>query len=183
MAWLEAARASDLEQWATTFAPRDEQQLHGEINVLRYLPLPVLVRAAAGTPAHELSRVLYAGATVGAEVEVSVAEESLVAVAREAGIPAEAIRVEDADAFADRLPVLTCSRIRLLGEPDPTLLAAHAQRIEIALFTGPVLASGRVELLTFLHEQAISATNHRYGNLLPHTLDLTGGRGWERGPA
>lgn len=183
VAWLEAARASDLEQWATTFAPRDEQQLHGEINVLRYLPLPVLVRAAAGTPVHELTRVLYAGATVGAEVEVSVAEESLVEVAREAGIPAEAIRVEDADAFADRLPVLTCSRIRLLGEPDPTLLAAHAQRIEIALFTGPVLASGRVELLTFLHEQAISATNHRYGNPLPHTLDLTEGRGWERGPA
>lgn len=63
------------------------------------------------------------------------------------------------------------------------LREAQAQRVEVVLFTGPVVASGRVELLTFLREQAISATNHRYGNPLPHALDLTGGQGWERGPA
>ncbi|WP_168189720.1 hypothetical protein [Herbaspirillum sp. VT-16-41] len=38
-----------------------------------------------------------------------------------------------------------------------------------------------LRLLAFLHEQAISATDHRYGNLLPYQQDLTGGRGWERG--
>jgi RHH-type proline utilization regulon transcriptional repressor/proline dehydrogenase/delta 1-pyrroline-5-carboxylate dehydrogenase len=72
--------------------------------------------------------------------------------------------------------------VRVLGEVDQALREAHAARVEVALFTGPVLASGRVELLTFLHEQAISATDHRYGNPLPHHQDLTGGRGWERGP-
>ncbi|WP_262423827.1 hypothetical protein [Brachybacterium sp. Z12] len=91
--------------------------------------------------------------------------------------------VEDAASFAARVPALTQSRIRLLGEADPALRDAIAAHIEVALFTGPVVASGRVELLPFLREQAISATNHRYGNPLPHPLDLTGGKGWSRGQA
>ncbi|WP_394214357.1 bifunctional proline dehydrogenase/L-glutamate gamma-semialdehyde dehydrogenase [Brachybacterium vulturis] len=179
-AWLAAARHSDREQWASTFIPRDAQELHGEINLLRYLPLPVMIRATGGTSRQELQRVLHAAATAGAEVEVSVASEELAAVAREAG---RTVRVEDAAAFAGGIPSLEQSRIRLLGESDPALRAAIADRIEVALFTGEVVVDGRVELLPFLHEQAISATNHRYGNPLPHTLDLTGGQGWARGRA
>ncbi|WP_341855548.1 hypothetical protein [Brachybacterium sp. GPGPB12] len=72
--------------------------------------------------------------------------------------------------------------MRVIGEVDDAPRAANAQRVEVALFTGPVLASGRVESLTFLQEQAISATNHRYGNPPPHPLDLTGGKGWATGP-
>ena len=182
-AWLDAARHSDRERWSSTFAPRDVQELHGEINLLRYLPLPVMVRAAEGTSAAELRRVLHAAATVDADVEVSLASAELSAVAEETlGADCE-IRVEDADAFAAQVPSLEQSRIRLLGESDPALRRAIADRIEIALFTGEVVVDGRVELLPFLHEQAISATNHRYGNPLPHSLDLTGGQGWARGRA
>jgi RHH-type proline utilization regulon transcriptional repressor/proline dehydrogenase/delta 1-pyrroline-5-carboxylate dehydrogenase len=181
-AWLEAARASDREEIAGFFAPRDEQEVHGEINVLRHLPLPVAVRAAKGTTAIELERVLHAARTAGAEVEVSVAEEELRRAAGGTGLDGSAVVLEDADAFAARLARLPQHRVRVLGEVDQALREAHAARVEVALFTGPVLASGRVELLTFLHEQAISATDHRYGNPLPHHQDLTGGRGWERGP-
>jgi len=180
-AWLAEARHSDREHWTTTFAPRDVQDLHGEINVLRHLPLPVLVRAASGTAAPELERVLHAAATVGAEVEVSVSAPELVPVARAAGIAESAVRREDEAAFAARVPQLTHSRIRLIGDADPALRRSLAEHIDVALFTGDVVAEGRVELLPFLHEQAISATSHRYGNPLPHPLDLTGGRGWERG--
>ncbi|AXK45241.1 aldehyde dehydrogenase family protein [Brachybacterium saurashtrense] len=179
--WLAEARHSDREHWATTFAPRDVQDLHGEINVLRHLPLPVMVRAAAGTSGQELARVLHAAATVGAPVEVSVAEESLGDVALENGVDAASVRVEGVDVFAARVPSLAPSRIRLIGEADDALRRALADRIDVALFTGVVVASGRVELLPFLHEQAISATDHRYGNPLPHRLDLTGGKGWARG--
>ena len=73
--------------------------------------------------------------------------------------------------------------MRLIGAVDPQLRTAIAENIEVALFTGEVVASGRVELLPFLREQAISATNHRYGNPLPQPLDLTGGRGFSRGRA
>ena len=182
-AWLDAARHSDRERWSSTFAPRDVQQLHGEINLLRHLPLPVMVRAAEGTSAQELRRVLHAAATVDADVEVSLSCAELAAVAQEALGAGGAVAVEDADAFAARVPSLAQSRIRLLGECDPALRRAIADRIEVALFTGEVVADGRVELLPFLHEQAISATNHRYGNPLPHPLDLTGGQGWARGRA
>ena len=176
-AWLAAARHSDREHWASTFTPRDVQQLHGEVNVLRYLPLPVMIRAAAGTSPVELQRVLDAAATAGAEIEVSVAEAEL------AGAAGPSAVVEDAAAFARRIADLEQSRVRLLGEADDALRAAIAERIEVALFTGEVVVDGRVELLPFLHEQAISATDHRYGNPLPHRLDLTGGRGWARGRA
>jgi len=182
-AWLARARHSDREHWASTFAPRDEQQLHGEINVLRYLPLPVLVRAAPGTAPAELTRVLHAAATVGAEVEVSVADAELAAVATASGLESTQVLVEDAADFALRIPDLEQPRVRLLGDPDPALRSAIAEHITVALFTGPVVASARVEMLTFLHEQAISATDHRYGNPLPDPLDLTGGRGWLRGSA
>src|SRR5699024_11069708 len=166
------ARHSDRERWSSTFAPRDVQQLHGEINLLRHLPLPVMVRAAEGTSAQELRRVRHAAATVDADVEVSLSCAELAAVAQEA-----------LGAGAARVPSLAPSRTRLLGECDPALRRAIADRIEVALFTGEVVADGRVELLPFLHEQAISATNHRYGNPLPHPLDLTGGQGWARGRA
>ena len=184
-AWLEAARASDREEIDGFFAPRDEQEVHGEINLLRHLPLPVMVRAADGTTPVELERVLHAARIAGAEVEVSVADEALLPTAQAAGagtsVPVTVVH-EDAATFAARLGRLAQRRVRVIGEVDDALRAAHAQRVEVALFTGPVLASGRVELLTFLQEQAISATNHRYGNLLPHPLDLTGGKGWATGP-
>ncbi len=184
-AWLEAARASDREEIDGFFAPRDEQEVHGEINLLRHLPLPVMVRAADGTTPVELERVLHAARIAGAEVEVSVADEALLPTAQAAGagtsVPVTVVH-EDAATFAARLGRLAQRRVRVIGEVDDALRDAHAQRVEVALYTGPVLASGRVELLTFLQEQAISATNHRYGNPLPHPLDLTGGKGWARGP-
>lgn len=182
-AWLTAARHSDREHWASTFVPRDVQDLHGEINVLRHLPIPVLVRAAAGTSATELARVLHAAATVDAEVEVSLADPALTEVATAAGLSGSAVQVEDAPAFARRVPGLRQPRVRLLGEADEDLRDAIAAHIDVALFTGDVVASGRVEMLAFLHEQAISATDHRFGNPLPYQLDLTGGRGYARGPA
>src|SRR5690625_7548931 len=80
-AWADEARHSDREHMATTFAPRDIQDLHGEINVLRYLPLPVMIRAADGASTAALSRVLHAAATAAASVELTVATSELAAAA------------------------------------------------------------------------------------------------------
>nr|WP_259559493.1 aldehyde dehydrogenase family protein [Brachybacterium sillae] len=179
--WLADARHSDREHLATTFAPRDVQALHGEINVLRYLPIPTVVRAAAGTTPVQLERVLSAAALVGADVEVSVHDAALTEVVGRSGVGEVTVQVETAEQFAARVGTLTRLRVRLLGEADDALLRAIAQRPEVALFTGGPTASGRVELLAFLHEQAVSATNHRYGNPLPEALDVTGGQGYALG--
>jgi RHH-type proline utilization regulon transcriptional repressor/proline dehydrogenase/delta 1-pyrroline-5-carboxylate dehydrogenase len=68
------------------------------------------------------------------------------------------------------------SRVRLVGS-DPLIGAAEAASAlaaalrgspDIAVYAQPVTQSGRVELLPFLREQAISITAHRFGN--PSTL-------------
>jgi RHH-type transcriptional regulator, proline utilization regulon repressor / proline dehydrogenase / delta 1-pyrroline-5-carboxylate dehydrogenase len=35
---------------------------------------------------------------------------------------------------------------------------------DLAIYSGDVTAAGRVELLPFVHEQAVSVTAHRFGN-------------------
>ncbi|WP_344008505.1 hypothetical protein, partial [Isoptericola halotolerans] len=56
-------------------------------------------------------------------------------------------------------------RIRVLGSA-PGLREAAAGRVgDVTVLDGPVLAAGRRELLTFLREQAVSRTKHRYGHL------------------
>lgn len=179
-AWLDAARHSDREHMATTFAARDPQDLHGEINVLRHLPVSTVIRAAAGTTPAQLRRVLHAAATTGADVELSVADPGLREVA-EPLVDGAPLAVETAEQFAGRIGALSRTRVRLIGEADDALLEAVASRVEVALFTGAPVMSGRVELLAFLHEQAISATDHRFGNPLPHALDLVGPGGYRRG--
>lgn len=60
----------------------------------------------------------------------------------------------------------TYERLRTPGSPSAVLRRA-AQFANLAVLDGPVLANGRLELRTFLREQAISQTLHRYGNILP----------------
>jgi len=40
------------------------------------------------------------------------------------------------------------------------------------VWSGPVTTSGRIELLPFLHEQAVSITAHRFGNPDPEMAQL-----------
>lgn len=182
-AWLEEARASDLRHLAGTFLPRDRQDLHGEVNILRYVPVPTVIRAADGARAAGLARVLHAAAVTGADVEVSLADPALRETVASSDLAGVEVRVESAEEFAARVPQLRRMRIRLLGEADAALHAAIAARVEVALYPAAPTVSGRVELLAFLHEQAISATDHRYGNPLLQEYDLTGGIGYSRGRA
>jgi RHH-type proline utilization regulon transcriptional repressor/proline dehydrogenase/delta 1-pyrroline-5-carboxylate dehydrogenase len=55
-------------------------------------------------------------------------------------------------------------RIRLIGGDPSALSAALGGTPDVAIYANPVTPSGRIELLPFLHEQAISITAHRFGN-------------------
>ena len=59
---------------------------------------------------------------------------------------------------------IAAHRIRLIGGDPSVLAAALGGSPDVAVYAGPVTPSGRIEVLTFLHEQAISITNHRFGN-------------------
>ncbi|MEU4163217.1 bifunctional proline dehydrogenase/L-glutamate gamma-semialdehyde dehydrogenase [Actinoplanes sp. NPDC026670] len=145
--------------------PSDVTGLAVERNVFRYLPTPVTVRLAAGGSVADLVRVLAAGLLTGAEIRVSSAVPLPSAVA--AHCPG--LTVEDDTTFAAGL---TASRIRLIGGDAPALAAATGGRPDLAIWSAPVTESGRVELLPFLREQAISITAHRFGNPLPMTATL-----------
>ena len=57
--------------------------------------------------------------------------------------------------------VSTGQHRRLVAE---VLALATAGDPDLAVFAGEVTTAGRIELLPFLHEQAISITAHRFGN-------------------
>jgi RHH-type proline utilization regulon transcriptional repressor/proline dehydrogenase/delta 1-pyrroline-5-carboxylate dehydrogenase len=61
------------------------------------------------------------------------------------------------------------------SEPEPLakrLAEALGGDPEIAIWGGPVTQAGRVELLPFLREQAISITAHRFGNPDPWSQEI-----------
>jgi len=121
--------------------------------VLRYVPQPVEIRLAAGAPPADLVRVLAAGELAGSKMRVSVGTALPASLA--AAIAAE-IRVESDQAWASGL---RSGRVRLIGGSG-----AIPAGPDVAVWSAPVTEAGRIELLPFLHEQAVSITAHRFGN-------------------
>jgi RHH-type proline utilization regulon transcriptional repressor/proline dehydrogenase/delta 1-pyrroline-5-carboxylate dehydrogenase len=163
-AFLERAVGSDAAAWQSTFGvASDVSGLQAEHNVLRYVPVPVWIRYEAGTPA-ELVRVVAAGLRAGSKLRISVAETlpAVVAAALEQ-VGLSAVE-EDRSAWRTALGALSAGRTRLLGGRRVAFAEDSGARPEIALYAQPVVEAGRVELLTFVQEQAVSITAHRFGS-------------------
>jgi RHH-type proline utilization regulon transcriptional repressor/proline dehydrogenase/delta 1-pyrroline-5-carboxylate dehydrogenase len=154
-AMLARAAGSDAAAWASDFRQSDVSGLWAERNVLRYVPVPVEVRLAAGAPVASLLRVVAAGLLAGAPLRVSAAAPPGLSLP---GVP---VRVEDDATWAAGLAP---GRVRLIGGSAATVAEATHGRPDFAVWAGPVTEAGRVELLPFVHEQAISITAHRFGN-------------------
>ncbi|HEX9230187.1 MAG TPA: aldehyde dehydrogenase family protein, partial [Arthrobacter sp.] len=167
---LERALASDALAWTEEFGTaKDVSGLSAERNVFRYRALPVMVRLSEGEPLARLVRTVSAGVLAGSALTVSSAVE-LPARLRTvlSGLGIDATVENDADwlASAGRLAgaaALATSRIRLIGGNAKALAEATGGRPDLAIYFHPVTEAGRVELLPFLHEQAISITAHRFG--------------------
>lgn len=166
---VERAARSDAAAWRELFAARDVSDLTCERNVLRHLPVPapVLVRRSADAPVTDLVRVVAAAAAAGTRVVVSVPAalpNALTAATSAVG----AVHVEDDAAWTARVRGLDGGRVRLVGGSHATVVAATGGRPDVAVWDHPVTEAGRVELLPFLREQAVSVTAHRFGT--PHPL-------------
>jgi RHH-type proline utilization regulon transcriptional repressor/proline dehydrogenase/delta 1-pyrroline-5-carboxylate dehydrogenase len=163
---------SDAAAWASEFGTaRDVSALEAERNVLRYRPHDVAVRLESDSIA-ELVRVVAAGVTAGngsgAGVAVSTGVSLPAPVQRAFAACGVACVVESRAEFDDRLRALPGGRVRLIGGDASSLHDAVDGRPDIAIYGQPVTESGRVEMLPFLREQAISITAHRFGT--PHRL-------------
>jgi RHH-type proline utilization regulon transcriptional repressor/proline dehydrogenase/delta 1-pyrroline-5-carboxylate dehydrogenase len=162
------AVASDAAAWANEFGTaRDVSGLSAERNVFRYLPRPVTVRF--GTEASDASvvRVLAAAFVSGAPIEVSAAvalPAGLRAAVAECGL---SIRIESDEAWLARAGAMSDATIRLVGGSARELAVATNGRPDLAVYAGEVTEAGRIELLPFVHEQAVSITAHRFGTPFP----------------
>ncbi|WP_459385817.1 bifunctional proline dehydrogenase/L-glutamate gamma-semialdehyde dehydrogenase [Arthrobacter humicola] len=167
---LQRALASDARAWAEEFGTaKDVSGLSAERNVFRYRALPVTVRLAEGEPLAGLVRTVAAGVLAGSVLTVSTAVElpaQLRAVLSGLGIAATVENDAEWLASAGTLAAagkLSGARIRLIGGDAKVLAEATGGRPDLAVYVHPVTEAGRVELLPFLHEQAISITAHRFG--------------------
>jgi len=157
-ALFQAAATSDQIAWDREFgAHKDVAGLVVERNVLRYRPVPVTVRCGPGATPFAIGRVLLAAVRSGAPVSVSSAREL------PAGLPF-AVTVESHDTWLRRMRDELPSRVRLVGADAAELADAVDGHPDVAIHAGEVTLAGRVELLPFVVEQAISLTTHRYGN-------------------
>ncbi|WP_243229666.1 bifunctional proline dehydrogenase/L-glutamate gamma-semialdehyde dehydrogenase [Microbacterium sp. CIAB417] len=170
--WLRGALATDIDAWESEFGVvRDATGLVTEQNLLRYQAVPVTVRYEGSRPA-ELLRVAAAGRRARARLTVSAAGELPADVVTWLGAHDVTFVTEDDEAWAARARRLaaTDGRVRLIGASATATAQAVDGAPSLAIYANPVVAAGRVELLTFLREQAVSITAHRFGT--PRRYDV-----------
>lgn len=174
------AAIRDEKAWQSEFGvARDVSQLGVERNVFRYRPVPVTIRLAEGGSMGDLVRLIVAATRAGSALFVSThipLPQQLIDLFGEFASPTlmQSSVVESDARWHARLIAgeLQTTRIRLAGG-DPSVLAGIVKgNPDIAIYGGPVTTAGRVELLPFLHEQAVSITAHRFGNPDHAMLDL-----------
>lgn len=158
-AWLRQAAYLDQLSWDTEFGrSHDHAGLRSEANIFRYVPFSpgVLVLLGAGFKPRDVLRELIASRRTGTAIHWGVDKnaDSALELLSEFGIR-ETVRT-------DTPHLNNGARIRALGKiPEDWYVEAAATGSVI--LDAPVIAEGRRELLPYLHEQAISATMHRFG--------------------
>ncbi|WP_221583687.1 bifunctional proline dehydrogenase/L-glutamate gamma-semialdehyde dehydrogenase [Microbacterium sp. G2-8] len=176
-AWLEGALSTDIAAWNDEFGvARDVQGLELEQNVLRYVPTAVTVRFE-GDRVAELVRVVAAGVRIGAPIMVSTVERLPREVREYLAEVAVSVHIEDASAWAARAASYTDTgaRIRLVGAPAEPIIEATEGEPNIAIYRNDVTSAGRVEMLPFVREQAVSITAHRFGNPRRYEVPVVAG--------
>lgn len=168
---LRRSALSDELAWAEEYgAVKDVSGVGVERNLFRYRPLPVTIRIGDQSTLAEGLRIIAAGLLAKSPFTVSTAIElpkgvRTILAARDVPVVHEADGAWLARAANGGIGT---PRVRLIGGGASELALALGGSPDVAVWSHPVTPSGRVELLPFLHEQAISITNHRFGN--PTTL-------------
>ena len=168
-AWLMQALGSDQDAWEREFGiSHDPTGLTVERNVLRYRSTPVVVRAEEGTSLVEFIRVLCAGLLADSRMIISTGIELPKEILTELDLPGLAVLDQSDDEWLEFAAhwasyKVIGGRVRYLG----SALAATAEALggtpDISVWANAVTPAGRVEMIPFLREQAVSITGHRFG--------------------
>lgn len=189
-AFLTRSASSDAEAWESEFGyGYDPSKLGVERNILRYVPTQVLVRADKSASVADAVRVVLAGLAAGAPMALSVGKDLPVAVRGILENKGIKYLVESDEAWRTYLasnaktPVralagtpLEGTRIRYIGDDVKSVYTALGGRPDVAVYFHPVTEAGRIEMLPFLREQAVSITAHRFGNPNPFSESVISSR-------
>ncbi|MGV8885729.1 MAG: bifunctional proline dehydrogenase/L-glutamate gamma-semialdehyde dehydrogenase [Microbacteriaceae bacterium] len=171
---------SDEHAWQQEFGiARDASELEVERNILRYRAVPVALRLSQGAPLGQLVRLIAAAARAGSEVSVSSAIPLPSDLVAHFSDPASSLQLNDSVIESDavwlervRAGAVTHNRVRLIGGDATALAEALNGSCDVAIYAGEVTTAGRLELLTFVHEQSVTITAHRFGNPDPAMIGL-----------
>lgn len=156
-------RKSYAEAFAKEFAhARDINNLYGEQNVLRYLPVERMVlRLFPGDSNEEAKMIAFAAQTCHTPLVISFGEDDdRTAALASTGCP---LKKEDLKSFYDSLD--NYYRIRTCSSDIPDDFYKEVSAMNMYVATAPPVKNGRVELLHYLKEQSITFEYHRYGSI------------------
>ena len=160
--------------WASYFSKEhDPSQVHGETNNFRYRPRPWhilrLCNPNDSCAALIATQTAIACKLIGVKLLVSIpAANSSAAPAwlEEFGRATRCeLQREAHPQLCARLNKLRDGTVRAIGKQS-TEVFAPAEVGNIHVFTTAPFANGRLELLTYVREQSMSETVHRYGNIM-----------------
>ncbi len=163
---IRSAAGSQAKWWMEEFGmDHDPSGVYGETNIFRYVPVKGILVRTEGMRDDDVAILILAAKLCGVELHLSV-EKGRPWIQRMNGHFADMVVETERDLFS-----------RLLEMPDKVHylrgcglseeLKIKARELELEVIDHPVLANGRIELLSFFREQSISETTHRYGNIIP----------------
>ncbi|WP_411826542.1 proline dehydrogenase family protein [Luteolibacter sp. AS25] len=162
---IEAAAASYAKHWENEFSKEhDPTGLIGETNHFRYRPYAkgILLRIGNASDSATIACAALAATITKVPLEISLPEASPLAQAT--GFKTV---IETSGELSQRLAAQEelLDIVRIPGEAATEVWEAANSR-HFNIVNHPVLANGRIELMYWLKEQAISQTTHRYGNII-----------------
>ncbi len=165
--FVESQCSTTVDDYADAFAAhfakaKDVNNLFGEQNIFRYLPLKSMaLRIESGDKLQDINLVVKAARIAGTPLTISVdANHELIDSIKEIGVRTV---VQNLWEFVAHMS--DYKRIRTLSPDIPKEIYDAAAAFNQYVATAPVVARGRVELLNYLQEQSISYEYHRYGSI------------------
>ena len=165
---LNASAGSYTHWWNEEFSQEhDPSQLHGESNHFRYRPYQRVLLRTEGLSDLQIAQVVLGAMICGVALDLSVAQQSDLTKSLACSVTEET----EAQLIA-RLP--TCAKIygSLRAGSLSLALQIAANDAALSVIAATPLANGRLELLTYLREQSVSETTHRYGNIIPKACEI-----------
>lgn len=139
---------------------RDINNLYGEQNLFRYLPLKnMALRLQPEDTIEQVEMIVEASRICGTPLTVSIDPTD----PKSGSVPGHHVKKESIEEFIATID--SYERVRTCSPEIPMAMYEAAAAYDKYIATAPPVKEGRVELLHYLKEQSITYEYHRYGSI------------------